>query len=119
MQQKRVLLCGEWVEQNVLEPMAQRQYVFTLPKLLRTIFSRHRARLRLPERGKSQPLCRCDAFSYPLFFGRVLGLPAHRRVDALEAARMIEKDQFLDVARHELAVFAELQSRFGESIGFA
>jgi hypothetical protein len=42
-QQKRVLLYGEWVEQNVLAPVAHRQYVFTLPKLLRPIFSRHRA----------------------------------------------------------------------------
>ncbi|HEV2007184.1 MAG TPA: transposase zinc-binding domain-containing protein [Burkholderiales bacterium] len=41
--QKRVLLYGEWVEQNVLAPVAHRQYVFTLPKLLRPIFSRHRA----------------------------------------------------------------------------
>jgi hypothetical protein len=41
--QKRVLLYGEWVEENVLAPVAHRQYVFTLPKLLRPIFSRHRA----------------------------------------------------------------------------
>jgi hypothetical protein len=38
--QKRVLLYGEWVEENVLAPVAHRQYVFTLPKLLRPIFSR-------------------------------------------------------------------------------
>ena len=38
-----MLLYGEWVEQNVLAPVAHRQYVFTLPKLLRPIFSRHRA----------------------------------------------------------------------------
>ena len=41
--QKRVILYGEWVEQNVLAPVAHRQYLFTLPKLLRPIFSRHRA----------------------------------------------------------------------------
>ena len=41
--QKRGLLYGEWVEQNVLAPVAHRQYVFTLPKLLRPNFSRHRA----------------------------------------------------------------------------
>ena len=28
--------------ENVLEPVAHRQYVFTLPKFLRPIFSRHR-----------------------------------------------------------------------------
>jgi hypothetical protein len=38
-----VLLYGEWVEQNVLAAVAHRQYVFTLPKLLRPIFSRRRA----------------------------------------------------------------------------
>ncbi|MCC6610046.1 MAG: transposase [Burkholderiales bacterium] len=41
--QKRVLLYGEWVEQNVLEPVPHRQYVFTLPRLLRPIFGRRRA----------------------------------------------------------------------------
>ena len=41
--QKRVLLYGEWVEANVLEPVPHRQYVFTLPKLLRPVFGRYRA----------------------------------------------------------------------------
>ena len=40
--QKRVLLYGEWVEENVLEPVAHRQYVFTVPRL-RPIFGRRRA----------------------------------------------------------------------------
>ena len=40
--QKRVLLYGEWVEENVLEPVPHRQYVFTIPRLLRPIFARHR-----------------------------------------------------------------------------
>jgi len=43
--QKRVLLYGEWVEANVLAPVAHRQYVFTVPKLLRSAFERQRARL--------------------------------------------------------------------------
>lgn len=34
---------GEWIEQNVLALVAHRQYVFTLPRLLRPIFSRQRA----------------------------------------------------------------------------
>ena len=38
--QKRVLLYGEWVQEHVLEPVAHRQYVFTLPRLLRLIFGR-------------------------------------------------------------------------------
>jgi len=32
--QKRVLLYGEWVEENVLAPVPHRQYVFTVPRLL-------------------------------------------------------------------------------------
>ncbi|OGA13909.1 MAG: hypothetical protein A3H32_16135 [Betaproteobacteria bacterium RIFCSPLOWO2_02_FULL_63_19] len=40
--QKRVLLYGEWVEENILAPVAHRQYVFTVPRLLRPLFSRHR-----------------------------------------------------------------------------
>lgn len=40
--QKRVLLYGEWVEENVLEPVAHRQYVFTLPRLVRHFFARRR-----------------------------------------------------------------------------
>lgn len=41
--QKRGLLYGEWVEENVLAPVAHRQYVFTVPRLLRPLFSRRRA----------------------------------------------------------------------------
>ena len=41
--QKRVLLYGEWVEANVLAPVAHRQYVCTVPKLLRPVFGRQRA----------------------------------------------------------------------------
>ncbi len=41
--QKRVLLYADWVEENVLAPVAHRQYVFTVPKLLRPAFGRQRA----------------------------------------------------------------------------
>jgi hypothetical protein len=41
--QERVLLYGEWVEENVLAPVAHRQYVFAIPRLLRPMFGRHRA----------------------------------------------------------------------------
>lgn len=37
-----MLLYGEWVEENVLAPVPHRQYVFTVPRLLRPIFARHR-----------------------------------------------------------------------------
>ena len=39
-----MLLYGEWVEEHVLAPVAHRQYVFTVPRLLRT-------REGLPQRG--------------------------------------------------------------------
>ena len=40
--QKRVLAYGDWVEDNVLAPVPHRQYVFTLPRMLRPVFSRKR-----------------------------------------------------------------------------
>lgn len=41
--QKRMLAYGDWVEEEVLLPVPHRQYVFTLPKLLRPHFhQRHR-----------------------------------------------------------------------------
>jgi len=43
--QKRVLAYGDWVEKNVLGPVPHRQYVFTVPRMLRPIFSRRRALL--------------------------------------------------------------------------
>ncbi len=41
--QKRVLLYADWVEANVLASVPHRQYVFTVPKLLRSAFERQRA----------------------------------------------------------------------------
>jgi hypothetical protein len=38
-----VLLYGEWVEEPVLAPVPHRQYVFTVPRLLRPVFARRRA----------------------------------------------------------------------------
>jgi hypothetical protein len=38
-----VLLYGEWVEESELAPVPHRQYVFTVPRLLRPIHSRRRA----------------------------------------------------------------------------
>jgi len=43
--QKRVLAYGDWVEQNVLARVPHRQYVFTMPRLLRPVFSRRRGLL--------------------------------------------------------------------------
>lgn len=40
--QKRALAYGDWVEANVLAPVPHRQYVFTVPRILRASFSRRR-----------------------------------------------------------------------------
>ncbi|MFM9971291.1 MAG: transposase zinc-binding domain-containing protein [Burkholderiales bacterium] len=40
--QKRVLAYGDWVESNVLAPVPHRQYVFTVPRIVRAIFARRR-----------------------------------------------------------------------------
>jgi hypothetical protein len=37
-----VLVYGEWVEEEVLAPTPHRQYVFTVPKVLRAFFHHHR-----------------------------------------------------------------------------
>src|SRR5713226_81576 len=36
--QKRVLIFGEWITENILYPIPHRQYVFTIPKMLRPHF---------------------------------------------------------------------------------
>ncbi len=40
-----MLAYGDWVEENVLAPVPHRQYVFTVPRMLRPIFSRRRGLL--------------------------------------------------------------------------
>jgi len=40
-----VLAYGDWVEENVLAPVPHRQYVFTVLRMLRPIFSRKRGLL--------------------------------------------------------------------------
>jgi ribosomal protein S27E len=51
--QKRVLAWGAWVEQFVLRPVAHRQYVFTVPKLIRPFFAYRRSlRCARPPRSK-------------------------------------------------------------------
>jgi hypothetical protein len=56
------LIYGEWVEEEVLAPVPNRQYVFTFPKVLRPCFhQRHRlselCRIvgRLPTEAYRQP----------------------------------------------------------------
>ena len=46
-QQKRVLLFAEWLDTHILEQVSHAQYVFTIPKLLRSIFKYHPKKLGL------------------------------------------------------------------------
>ncbi len=58
MLRRAFLLYSEWVEKTVLAPVPHRQYVFTLPRLVRHIFARRRRWLgelcRIAERLLSQ-----------------------------------------------------------------
>lgn len=93
-QQKRVLLYGEWVEQNVLAPVAHRQYVFTLPRLLRPIFSRHRvwlgelcriaARLLVAAYAEVAPLARPGLILFVQTFGDLANFNPHLHVLAAD-----------------------------------
>src|SRR5437868_13107655 len=47
---------------------------------------------------------------------RVLGLPAHRGVDARAPARMIVEEEFLEWCRLQLAILGELQRHLCEAI---
>lgn len=58
--QKRVLQFGAWVAEEVLAPVPHRQYVFTVPKLLRVYFRRDRRLL-----GK---LSQCAAEALKILF---------------------------------------------------
>jgi transposase-like protein len=61
--QKRVLQFGNWVAEDVLAPVPHRQYVFTLPKMLRIYFRKDRRLL-----GK---LSRCAAEALKTLFRAV------------------------------------------------
>lgn len=63
--QKRVLLYGEWVEEHVLEAVPHRQYVLTVPRLLRPLFGRHRTWLGELCRIASRLLLEAYAFAAP------------------------------------------------------
>ena len=94
--QKRVLLYGEWVEENVLEPVAHRQYVFTVPRLLRPIFARHRhwlgelcriaARLLLGAYARALPGTRPGLILFVQTFGDLANFNPHVHVLAADGA---------------------------------
>jgi hypothetical protein len=94
--QKRVLLYGEWLEENVLEPVPHRQYVFTLPRLLRPIFGRHRpwlgelcriaARLLVDAYAEAAPGARPGLIRFVQTFGDLANFNPHLHVLAANGA---------------------------------
>ncbi|MGQ0510135.1 MAG: IS91 family transposase [Betaproteobacteria bacterium] len=63
--QKRVLAWGDWVEQFVLRPVAHRQYVFTVPKLIRPFFAYRRSLLGELCRIVARSLTEAYRVAYP------------------------------------------------------
>jgi len=67
--QKRALLYGEWVEEIVLAPVAHRHYVFTVPRLLRPLFARRRAKVvwvrLLQSNDRSWPIAESQTETLP------------------------------------------------------
>ncbi len=94
--QKRVLLYGEWVEENVLAPVPHRQYVFTLPRLLRPIFGRRRAwlgelcriaaRLLVDAYAEATPGARPGLILFVQTFGDLANFNPHVHVLAADGA---------------------------------
>ena len=94
--QKRVLLYGEWVEQNVLAPVPHRQYVFTVPRRLRPGFGRHRAwlgelcriaaRLLVEAYAEALPGARPGVILFVQTFGDLANFNPHVHVLATDGA---------------------------------
>jgi len=92
--QKRVLAYGEWVEANVLAPVPHRQYVFTIPRLLRPMFARRRALLgklcniveRLLARAyeSARPRARAGMILFVQTFGDLVNFNPHIHVLAAD-----------------------------------
>jgi hypothetical protein len=94
--QKRVLLYGEWVEETVLARVPHRQYVFTLPRLVRHIFARRRRWLgelcRIAERllahayAEALPGGRPALILFVQTFGDLVNFNPHLHVLAADGA---------------------------------
>ena len=94
--QKRVLAYGEWVEANVLAPVPHRQYVFTVPRLLRPLFARRRALLgklcNIVERlfarlyASARPGARPGIILFVQTFGDLVNFNPHIHVLAADGA---------------------------------
>jgi hypothetical protein len=96
--QKRVLAYGEWVEQRVLRPVPHRQYVFTVPKLIRPFFAYRRsllgelcriiARALMQAYGAALPRARPRFILFVQTFGDLVNFNPH--VHALVADGVFE-----------------------------
>jgi len=91
-----VLAYGEWVEANVLAPVPHRQYVFTVPRLLRPMFARRRALLgklcNIVERlfarfcASARPGARPGIILFVQTFGDLINFNPHIHVLAADGA---------------------------------
>ncbi|MBM3535527.1 MAG: transposase, partial [Alphaproteobacteria bacterium] len=87
---------GEWVEANLLAPVPHRQYVFTIPRLLRPLFARRRALLgklcsileRLFDRlcSSARPGARPGLVLFVQTFGDLVNYNPHIHVLAADGA---------------------------------
>ena len=91
-----MLLYCEWVEENVLARVPHRQYVFTLPRLLRPIFARRRewlgelcriaARLLAEAYDEALPGARPALILFVQTFGDLVNFNPHLHVLAADGA---------------------------------
>jgi len=91
-----VLAYGEWVEANVLAPVPHRQYVFTIPRVLRPMFARRRALLgklcniieRIFDRAyaSTRPGARAGIILFVQTFGDLVNFNPHIHVLAADGA---------------------------------
>ena len=114
--QKRVLLYGEWVEETVLAAVAHRQYVLTLPRLVRHFFARRREWLgdlcRIAERLLSRaytevlPAGRPALIVFVQTFGDLVNFNPHLHVLAADGA-FLPGGRFIALPRVPASLLAE------------
>jgi len=114
--QKRVLLFGEWVEETVLAPVPHRQYVFTLPRLVRHFFAKCREWLgelcRIAERLLSRAYAEALPGGKPALivfvqtFGDLVNFNPHLHVLAADGA-FLPNGRFVVLPRVPASLLAE------------
>lgn len=114
--QKRVLAYGDWVESTVLRPVPHRQYVFTVPKLIRPFFAYRRsllgelchiiARALTQAYGTARPRARPGFILFVQTFGDLVNFNPH--VHALVADGVFEASgRFISLPPVPEALLAE------------